>query len=297
MPDKVFFVINKFAGTGFQPKIEGHIIDVCARLSLECTIEYTQHKGHATELAREAALAGFKRVFAMGGDGTINETAQGLVGTDAAMGIIAKGSGNGLARHLTIPLNFKKSLNLLDDYQIIDVDVMRVNGKLSANVSGVGFDAHIADKFANHTHRGLAGYTTVVLREFAAFRDFTSHLVLDNQPMDARCFILAFANSSQFGNNARVAPQASVQDGLIDVCFVKKVPFTEIIPFAAKMFSGQAHISRFIEIKKARHLTVQLETPLPWHVDGEPLPPEKNFEIAIEPGALKVIVPKDCGKV
>src|SRR6185295_1887744 len=101
---RVFFIINRFSGTAFQSKIEGHIIDACARLKLEAILEYTERRGHATELARQAAADKIPRVFAMGGDGTVNETAQGILGTSSALGILPKGSGNGLARHLKIPL-------------------------------------------------------------------------------------------------------------------------------------------------------------------------------------------------
>ncbi len=288
--NQVFFIINKKAGSGFQPQVEGQIIDACAKLGLESTLEFTQHKGHATELAREAVAAGFTRVFAMGGDGTVNEVAQGLVHTPAAMGIIPRGSGNGLARHLGIPLKIYGALGLLKSYKVIAIDTLRVNQRLSVNVSGVGFDAHIAAKFADHTRRGLLGYARIVLNEFFSYPDFDSKLTLDGVELRPSCFLLAIANSSQFGNNAKIAPHASVRDGIMDICFVQKVSWIHAAGFAMKMFTGRAHESRYIEIHQAKNLIAEFEQPLPFHIDGEPCPPTKRIEVEMEPGSLRVIV-------
>src|SRR6185436_15113225 len=127
--DKVFFILNKYSGKGFQSAIEGKIIDACAQYGKEGTIEYTQSPGHATRLAKEAVEDGFTRIFALGGDGTVNEVARSLVNTDVALGIIPKGSGNGLARHLHIPLSTTRALQLLQNNKVITIDTMLVNGR------------------------------------------------------------------------------------------------------------------------------------------------------------------------
>ncbi|MEJ0057640.1 MAG: diacylglycerol kinase family protein [Bacteroidota bacterium] len=239
MSEKVFFIVNKYSGTGFQDSLEGRIIDMCALLNLEATIEYTQHKGHATELARQAVADGFMRVFAMGGDGTINEVAQALVNTTTAMGILPKGSGNGLARHLHIPLKTSMALTLLEKYSVIAMDTLIVNNHISVNVSGIGFDGHVAGKFGKNGKRGLIGYGKLVLKEFLRFKEFPVEMSLDGKLLKRKSFILALANSSQFGNNAKVSPFASVCDELIDVCFIKKVPISQAVGFAQKMFSAK----------------------------------------------------------
>lgn len=297
MSDKVFFIINKYSGTGFQEKIEGRIIDACAKLRLEGIIEYTQHRGHATELARQAAADGITRVFAMGGDGTVNETAQGLIGTSTALGILPKGSGNGLARHLKIPLRLPWALRLLEKYNVIDMDVLLVNGKVSVNVSGIGFDAHVAGKFGKNGKRGLVGYTKLVLKEFRSFKEFDTHAHLDGDTISHRSFIIALANSSQFGNNAQVAPSASVCDGTMDVCFIRKVPLSKLVGFTTKMFTGQIDRSSLVDIHKTSRFQAEFSRPLPYHIDGEPHAPEKKFDVEIRPGSLKMIVPVYPGKV
>ncbi len=295
--NKVFFIVNKYSGTGFQSKIEGRIIDACARLKLEGIIEYTQRKGHATELARQAVSAGIPRIFAMGGDGTVNEVAQGIVGTSSAMGILPKGSGNGLARHLKIPLRLPYALKLLDQYQVIDMDVLKVNGKISVNVSGIGFDAHVAGKFGKNGKRGLIGYTKLAIKEFRRYKEFDTQALLDGQPVSNKSFIIALANSSQFGNNALVAPSASVCDGVMEVCFIKKVPLSQMLGFTTKMFMGKIERSSFVNIMKATQFKAEFSRPLRYHIDGEAYPAENKFVVEIQPSALKVIVPLNPGKI
>ena len=293
---KVFFIINKYSGTGFQSKIEGKIIDACARLKLEAILEYTQHRGHATELARQAAAHGIPRVFAMGGDGTVNETAQGLVGTSTALGILPKGSGNGLARHLNIPLLFEGALTLLENYTFKGMDVLKFNDKISVNVSGIGFDAHVAGKFGKNGKRGLLGYAKLVMQEFMGFKEFACEAILDGKSYKRNAFIIALANSSQFGNNALVAPSASVCDGVMDVCFIKKVPIYAMPAFTTRMFLGKIESSRFVEIVKASRFEIDFDKPQPYHIDGEPFAPERKFVIEVKPGVLKMIVPLHPGR-
>jgi diacylglycerol kinase (ATP) len=291
---KVLFIINKYSGTGFISALEEYIIDYCAELKIEVTIEFTLHKGHATELAREAVAQGYERIFAIGGDGTVNEVAQAVVNTNVALGIIPKGSGNGLARHLHIPLRAHAALKLLDKYKILPIDTLRINNKLSVNVSGIGFDAHVASQFGINGKRGLINYGKLVMQEFVSYREFPLEIEVDDIKLKRKSFILAFANSSQFGNNAKISPFASVCDELIDVCFIKKVPLTEALPFAQKMFTGRMNRSRFVEVIQGKHLKIEFERPMPFHIDGEAMEPEKVFNVEIDPASLKMIVPVDA---
>jgi YegS/Rv2252/BmrU family lipid kinase len=233
----------------------------------------------------------------MGGDGTVNETAQGLVGTSTALGILPKGSGNGLARHLTIPLHLDGALTLLEKYNVIGMDALLINDKISINVSGIGFDAHVAGLFGKSGKRGLAGYTKLILQEFLGFKEFACEALLDGKSYTCNAFIIAFANSSQFGNNARIAPTASVCDGVMDICFIKKIPVTSVAAFTARMFLGKIDKSRFVEIKKAKRFEIAFDQPQPYHIDGEPHSHRKKFVVEIQPAALKMIVPQFPGKV
>ncbi len=285
------FIVNKFSGGGYRPDVEGRIIEECKKLNIECTIEFTQSRGHATELASDAVGQHVDYVFAVGGDGTVNEVAQGLLGSKVAMGILPKGSGNGLARHLGMPMSFKKSLEIISTHREQMIDTMSVNGKLSVNVSGIGFDGHIAGLFANSSKRGLIGYTKLVLKEFINFKSFEANVEVNGKLYQSKPFIIALANSSQFGNNARVAPQASVCDQLIDVCFIQKVPVSQAIGFAGKMFRGKLDQSRFVDIVKTNQLTINLNQSVAYHIDGEAMKASDKFNVKIMPVSLKVLIP------
>jgi len=290
---KVLFIINKYSGSGYQPKVEGRILWQCEQLRIEPSIEFTQGRGHATELAQQAAQSKkFDVVFAMGGDGTVNEVARGLVHTGQPMGILPKGSGNGLARHLGIPVDFKKSLALIGSRSFVEMDSFTVNGKLSVNVSGIGFDGHIASQFGKNGKRGFIGYSRLVMTEFFRFPEFEVEIVMDENVFRQRAFIIAFANSSQFGNNARVSPQASVCDEWLDVCFIKKVPIAQTLGFIQKMFMGQLEKSAFVDIVKGKKISISFSRPMPYHVDGEAMPPERDFLIEVQPASIRMVVPQ-----
>lgn len=289
---KVLFIINKYAGTGYQSSVEGRIISYCNAANIEATIEFTQRQKHATELARQAASSKiFDVVFAVGGDGTVNEVAQGLVHTKQTMGIIPNGSGNGLARHLGIPMNFQKSLALITNHSIISMDSFLINERLSVNVSGIGFDGHVASLFAKGGKRGLLGYSKFVLKEFFSFNEFQVAANIDQAPYKKTAFVIAFANSSQFGNNARISPHASVCDGWLDICFIRKVPITHAIGFVRKMFMGKIDKTAWAEIKKGKNVNLSFDLPMPFHVDGEAMPPVHDFSITLQPSSIAMIVP------
>lgn len=289
---KVLFIINKHSGAGYRKDVEGKILAHCDQQSLECTISFTEKPGHATELARDAQQQDFSMVFAVGGDGTVNETARALVNGQLPLGILPKGSGNGLARHLGIPLSFNQALHaLLPAQRIAYMDTFRINGHISVNVSGIGFDGHIASLFGKNGKRGFFNYARLVLGEFKKYQESDFEVSLDGKPADRSAFIVALANSSQFGNNARVAPQASIYDQLLDVCFIHKVPFTQAIPFATRMFSGRLHTSSFVDIHKVKAVTIRAAHPMAYHIDGEPMPASQQFEIEILPGSLPILVP------
>jgi YegS/Rv2252/BmrU family lipid kinase len=290
--NKVFFIINKYSGAGYRPDVEGRIITACGQLNLECVIEFTQERGHATELARHAVEQNFRTVFAVGGDGTVNEVAQGMVNTGVTMGILPKGSGNGLARHICVPMNFRKSLATLSSRQTITMDTVLVNGRLSVNVAGIGFDGHVAGLFGKNGKRGLVGYSWLVVKEFLSFGEFPLDMEVDGQRFQRSTFILAFANSSQFGNNAKVAPHASVCDQRVDVCLIKKVPLTQAIGFAQKMFNGTMDRSAFVEIIQAKKIELQFDRPMPYHIDGEAMEPQARFSIEVQPKSLRMLVPE-----
>lgn len=287
---KVLFIVNKRAGIGYQGKVEGRILDTCESNNVECTIEFTAGPGHAIELARSASAKGFQRVVAVGGDGTSNEVAQGLIHTGMPMGIVPRGSGNGLARHLGIPLKTPDAISQLFQGDVLSMDTFTVNGKLSLNVSGIGFDGHVTNLFGIKSTRGLVGYVMLTVQEFLRFREFEVQLFIDGKSISRKAFIVAIANSSQYGNNARIAPAASVCDGLLHVNIVRKVPLHRI-DFVYSFFKGHLASSRFCEILETKSLSLKTNKPVYYHVDGEACGLQDTFHIELLPGSLKVLVP------
>ena len=294
--NKVLFIVNKYAGTGYQPELEGKILDACEKQeNVACTIEFTRSRGHATTLAREAIGKGFVKVIAVGGDGTVNEVAQGLIHSAVNMGIIPRGSGNGLARHLGIPIKINDALVSLFKSSAIDMDTMMINNQLSLNVSGIGFDGHIANLFGTDSKRGLAGYVKLTVKEFITFKELDATLTVDGKNLDRKAFIIAIANSSQYGNNARIAPTASVCDQLLNITLLKKVPVYRA-DFVLDFFTGKLGNSRYCEVLEAKHVTIKLNVPVAYHIDGEPSGIADTFDIKVIPASLKMLAPVIAGK-
>jgi YegS/Rv2252/BmrU family lipid kinase len=290
---KLLFIINKYSGTGYQPNLEGMILTTCERNDIECTITFTKGTGHATQLAKEGIEKGFTIIVAVGGDGTVNEVAQGLVHSSTAMAILPKGSGNGIARHLGIPLNLQHALNDLLNGTKVAMDTFTVNGRLSINVSGIGFDGHIANLFSSGVRRGLLGYIKLILKEYFSFKEFDLEVAVDNQIIHQQNFILAIANSSQYGNNARIAPLASVGDKKLELASIKKIPLYMGLSFGIKMFSGRLKESKQYTVQSITNAIIKSKIPIAFHVDGEPCGHSNEFIVNLQPQSLNIIVPNN----
>jgi len=293
---KVFFIINRFSGRGYQPALEASILSAGKEHCVDSEIAFTEGPGHATLLTQQAVAAGFDWIIAVGGDGTVNEVAKGLLFTEAKMGIIPKGSGNGLARHLGIPVNITLALKCLFTSKAIAIDTFRINEKLSVNVSGIGFDGYIANLFGLDKKRGIQGYTRLVLHEFMSFPEFDAVITADGKEFQRRAFIIAIANSSQYGNNARIAPAASVCDAILNLSVLKKIPPYRL-DFIYSFFSGTIDQSAYCETLRIQDTVIQLPSPMDFHVDGEFAGKADRFVIEMQPASLNILAPCDADKI
>jgi diacylglycerol kinase (ATP) len=295
----VLFIVNKYAGAGYQPQVEGRILTACAKFDVECTIEFTSGPGHATDLAKEGSKKNFDIVVAVGGDGTLNEVARGLLNSKTPMGIIPKGSGNGLARHLGISMKMDKALEQLLTGKAVKMDTFRLNGKLSLNVSGIGFDGHIANLFAKKKRRGFWTYARLVTLHYINFKEFTAELELEDHAFTRHtAFMIAIANASQYGNNAQVAPQASITNNSLQTAILKKVPAQRGFRFAYQMFTGRLKTGKDYACLTMNNGTIKVDQPTAYHVDGEPCGHATEFKIEILPHSLQMITPlKKIGNV
>jgi YegS/Rv2252/BmrU family lipid kinase len=255
-------------------------------------VHFTRFPGHGKLIAREALEAGAGFIVVAGGDGSINEVAEVIAGTEAVLAIIPAGSGNGLAHHLKIPFRKKDAIDLLNHGRILTIDTCAVNGKLFASIAGIGFDARVARQFAKSHRRGFMTYARIVLKEYLHYKPLRYHLELDGENIDVEAFFVSFANSSQFGYNTRIAPQASITDGLIDVCIVRKPPVKALPEIAMLMFRQEIDRSKYIEIYRASNIRVKRKKGRTVNIDGEPVRIGRKLHIEVRPASLKVIVPK-----
>ncbi len=185
-----------------------------------------------------------------------------------------------------IPERLFKSLNA---ERIETIDAAKLNGQWFFNMAGMGFDAHISEVFSHNKTRGFGAYIRSAFREIVNYRAENYHLEIDGTTYDREAFMLSFANSSQYGNNAHVSPHASVQDGLIDVCIIKPFPLYRFPEMGIRMFTKTTNRSKYVEIIQGRNITVKRSQGGPAHLDGEPQLLGTDAEINIVPGALKII--------
>lgn len=294
----VLFIVNKYSGTGYQPQVEGRMLTACEKFDIECTIEFTAGRGHATELAKEGVTKKFDRVIAVGGDGTVNEVARSLLHTSTPMGIIPKGSGNGLARHLGISMKIDRALDQILGGKVITMDTFRMNNHLSLNVSGIGFDGHIANLFGEDKIRGFWGYTKLVVREYLSFKEFIAEINLNAQARTQKSFMIAIANASQYGNNAKVAPVASIMDQSLQLAIIKKVPTQRGFHFGYQMFTGKLETGKDYECLSFQQGVINVPFPVAFHIDGEPCGYATSFKIELLANSINMVVPvSSMGKV
>lgn len=289
---KIQFIVNPVSGVGRQNMLDTYIRKVLDLDKFEPIVTQTRKPGDGTIIAREASGAGIGIVVAAGGDGTVNEVVRGLINTDSTLGIIPIGSGNGLAHHLNIPTNPASAINLINRESISKIDTVLINDHIFVSIAGVGFDARVAEKFAKSDRRGFLSYFRIVSKEYQKYKPKNYKLFIDGKEHETKALLISFANSNQFGYNTQIAPKARIDDGLIDVCIVKKVPIIELPVIAHLLYWKQIERSKYIEIIQAREVKLQQSKNRTINLDGEPVKLGRELNIKINPLSLKVITPE-----
>lgn len=287
---RVEFIINPISGTVSKAGIPEAIDEYLDKSKFSYEIVETQYAGHAEELAKKTAAEGVDVVVAIGGDGTVNEVARGITHTSTALGIIPCGSGNGLARHLLIPINVKKSIEIINECEIHDLDYCTINGHDFFCTCGMGFDAFISFKFAESGKRGPITYVQQVLETGLKYKPQTYELSTDEDTKTYKALLVTCANASQWGNNAYIAPQASMSDGLMDVVIMEPFDIIEAPQIAIDIFSKTLDKSSRIKTFRTRHLHVHRSEEGPIHYDGEPIMAGTDIDVNIVPKGIKVVV-------
>lgn len=291
---RILFIINPAAGKGKSVKDEKGIHRFFSNRNQEYHVAHTTGEGSAYELAKKAAAEGYDTVVACGGDGTINEAVRGIAGTNTALAILPRGSGNGLARHHHIPFEVDKALEVIERNNRIAHDAVLINDRLAVNVSGIGFDAHIAHLFGKDGTRGFYGYLKLVVTEFFNFKERPYTITAgngDTTPVTYPVFLFAIANGSQFGNEAVFAPGADTGDGKVDLALVKAIPFWKVPLFALRVFTRRVEGSPHITLLKGESFLITCNEEAPLHLDGETGGFSKSFRIQTIKNAFSLIVP------
>ncbi len=295
---KIVFIINPISGNKGKEVVERNISTIIDNERYDVEIVRTSHKGHATDITRQAVKDNVDIVCAVGGDGTVNEVARSLVNTNTALAIVPFGSGNGLARHLQIPMESPKALRLINEGYILPMDYGLVNNTPFFCTCGVGFDAFISAKFSESGKRGPLTYMENVLRNGLNYNPETYELESEdeyNVKSTYKAFLISCANASQYGNNAFIAPQASVRDGLMDVTIIEPFNLVDAPAIAIQLFNGTIDTNSRIKTFQCRNLTIKRSKPGVIHFDGEPKLTGKTVKVKLIPKALRCVCAKEEG--
>ena len=293
---RIWFVVNPVSGTKDKAGIIAAIPRYMPPDRFEVEIRYTEHKGHAAEIAAEAIGCNVDVVVAVGGDGTVNETACALIHTDVALGIVPCGSGNGLARHLYLPLNAEGALAVISECNIHSLDYGLINGQPFFCTAGVGFDAFLSDRFNRSSHRGLLSYVENALKIGLSYQPETYELEIDGIDGSQagsrvyKAFLITCANASQYGNDFYIAPHASMSDGLMDVTIMEPFSLIEAPAIAYQLVHRTITNNSRIRTFKCRSLTIHRQHPGVIHYDGDPKEEGADVRVELIPADIRMVV-------
>ena len=282
--------MNPISGTIRKSGIPKIIEKTLDKEYYEFSIAETNYSGHAYEIAKDAKEKGFYAVVAVGGDGTVNEVAKAIVHSDTALGILPCGSGNGLARHLMLPLDIQKAVEVINMNTVHDLDYGLINNIPFFCTCGMGFDAFISMKFAEAGKRGPVTYLENILREGLKYKPETYEIIDENGTSIRRAFLISCANASQYGNNAYIAPQASMSDGLLDITIMEPLDMIEASQISIDMFNKTLNNNSKIKTFKTKHIQVHREKAGFIHYDGEPVMTDADVDISVVNKGIKIIV-------
>ena len=297
MSDKktnIVFIINPISGTHDKKELPSLIDDLIDKGRFDSRVVFTEYAGHAAELARQCVTEQADVVVAVGGDGTVNEVARSLVHSKTALGIIPCGSGNGLARHLCLPLNMKKALEVINTCKVEAFDYGIINELPFFCTCGMGFDAFISLKFAEAGKRGPITYVENVLKEGLKYKPETYMVEDETGTQRHKAFLIACANASQYGNNAYIAPGATMKDGLMDVVILEPFTVLDAPQISIDLFSKTLNKNSKFKTFRAKRIHIHRNEPGAIHYDGDPIMTGTDIDVAIEPLGINIVVNPDA---
>ena len=289
---KARFIFNPHSGSNRRnPYLRDRAAEFIRQHGWDARVVATERPRHATELAAQAVAEGCTLVVAIGGDGTMNEVASTLVGTNATLGLVPCGSGDGLGRHLGIRRPGQGAFRTLLGNNSLDIDTGLVNGSVFINAMGLGFEADIAMRFSRLTRRGLAGYFRVGVPSFLAHEPEAVTVRQAEATTELRTFTLAVMNSDQYGNDARIAPGARMDDGRFELISVPRVGFLGACGMLYRLGTDSFDQVKAVTRLGGSQFVIERAKPGWIHTDGEPRAMGSKLEISLKPKSLRIMVP------
>ena len=290
---RVLLIINPISGVSSKEGLDARVSNrVGETMGYSVDVKITQAKGDAKRFASEAVAQGYYGVIVAGGDGTVNEVATALCDSDVALGIIPSGSGNGLARHLEIPVDIEASLDVIAQNNVQACDYATVNDQPFFCTFGMGFDAAVSDRFSKQRKRGKLMYFKSALEEFVQFHPQVYTISANGKIFTQNAFLVACCNASQYGNNAYIAPTASMTDGLLDIIIIHAGSPIDTAALGVDLFTGYIDRNTLLQSFKAPAAVIYRSTNGAVHIDGDPMDMGEIMDVKCHKGGLKIFVPK-----
>ena len=292
---RLLYIVNPISGTNRKRDFAAIADSYTDKNRFDFQTVYTERAGHASELARQAAAEGIDIVAAVGGDGTVNEIAASLVQTPTALAIVPSGSGNGLARHLRLPMDMPRAIEVINKAEIHALDYGTLNGHPFFCTCGMGFDAFISYKFAGAGKRGPMTYIENVLKEGLKYKPETYEVEIEDEkePQKYNAFLIACANASQYGNNAYIAPKATMTDGLMDVIIMEPFTAFDAPQISIDIINKTLDKNSKIKTLRAKRIHIHRNHPGAIHYDGDPIMTGTDVDVHIEERGIRIIINPD----
>lgn len=285
---KVLFIINPISGgknvSGFKDLVKENL-DL---RHFDFEIYKTTARGDATIKTKESR-DNFDIIIAVGGDGTINEIAQELLGSNTSLAVIPKGSGNGFVNYFQLPLEPAAAIKTINKFNNHKIDTATFNGQFFLSVAGLGFDATVAHAFDHFGTRGFFSYARLAMREFLKFKPAHYEIKIDGKRISQTAFLVTIANSNQYGNKAYISPKARIDDGLLDLVIIKPINLFQSLILAWKLFNKSVDKSRYCTIIRGKEIEI-ISNDQHAHLDGEPCDSLHTNKIQVSPQSLNMIV-------
>ncbi len=288
---KLIAIVNPKSGTGDQAGVPELVDKIVDKERFDVDYRYIDKPGDAKRFAQEAVATGCYGVIAVGGDGTVNGAASGLIDTDVALAVVPCGSGNGLARHLHIPLKMSGALKVVNKDLIENFDYCTLNGVPFMCTCGMGFDAQVAYDFQLDGKRGFPTYVKKALEDYLTFKPQEYTIEIDGKEYTQKAFVIAFGNAAQYGNNGFITPHASMQDGLVDMTVISPFNVLEVPIMGLSLFFKKIDINHCVNMYRSKSFKIHRYAPGPMHIDGDPIDMPADVEVVCHPGGIKIFTP------